>query len=73
MRQSVELKEFAAETGLTLQAFVIEQHSVLADGLSREWPRPDAGIEKHQGYALQWYSLAALAVVLVIVMSFRKK
>ena len=29
-------------------------------------------VEKHQGYALQWYSLAALAIVLLVVLSFRK-
>src|SRR5262245_42691182 len=72
VRQHLDLKEFAVETGMPLQAFVIEQHSALADGLSREWARPDAGIEKHQGYALQWYSLAALAVALAVVLSFRK-
>ena len=72
VRQSLDLKDFANESGLPLQAFVIEQHSVLADGLLREWPRPDAGFEKHQGYSLQWYSLAALAAVLAIVLSFRK-
>jgi surfeit locus 1 family protein len=73
VRQSVDLKEFAAETGLTLQSFVIEQHSSTADGLARDWPPPDAGIEKHQAYSFQWYSLAALAVVLGLVFSFRKK
>jgi surfeit locus 1 family protein len=72
VRQSLQLKEFAVETGLTLQAFVIEQHSTLDDGLLREWPRAEAAIEKHASYSLQWYSLAALAVVLVIVLSFRK-
>ena len=73
VRQSVDLKEFALESGLTLQAFVIEQHAGLADGLLREWPRPDAGIEKNQAYSLQWYSLAALAVVLFIVLSFKRR
>ena len=73
VRQSVDLKEFAAESGLALQAFVIEQHSDTRDGLARDWPPPDAGVEKHQAYAFQWYSLAALAVVLVLVLSFRKK
>ena len=34
---------------------------------------PGAGIEKHQAYSFQWYSLAALAVVLGLVFSFRKK
>jgi surfeit locus 1 family protein len=72
VRQSVQLKDFAAETGLSLQAFVIEQHGVSDDGLLREWPRPEAGVEKHEGYSFQWYSLAALALVLGIVLSFRK-
>jgi cytochrome oxidase assembly protein ShyY1 len=29
-------------------------------------------VEKHESYALQWYSLAVLAVVLLIVMSIRR-
>ena len=73
VRQSLELKAFAVETGLPLQAFVIEQHRGIADGLLREWPRPDAGVEKHQSYSFQWYSLAGLALVLGIVFSFRKR
>jgi surfeit locus 1 family protein len=73
VRQSLELEEFAAESGLTLQAFFIQQHSDSGDGLARHWPPPDAGIEKHQAYAFQWYSLAALAVALALVLSFRKK
>jgi cytochrome oxidase assembly protein ShyY1 len=27
----------------------------------------------HAAYALQWYSLAALAIVLLVVLSFRKR
>ena len=64
---------YAAETGLRLQRRVIEQHSDTRDGLARDWPPHDAGAEKHEGYALQWYSLAALAAVLGIVFSFRKR
>jgi surfeit locus 1 family protein len=72
VRQSVELEEFAAESGLTLQAFFLQQHSDSGDGLARDWPPPDAGIEKHQAYSIQWYSLATLAVVLALVLSFRR-
>jgi surfeit locus 1 family protein len=72
VRQSIDLKAFEQETGLRLQPIVIEQHSPAADGLLREWPRPDAGIEKHEAYALQWYSLAGLAVVLFVVLSLRR-
>ena len=73
VRQSLDLKQFAAETGLPLQAFVIEQHSDAADGLARDWAPPDAGVQKHQAYSFQWYSLAALAIVLGLVFSFRRK
>ena len=72
VRQNVELAAFAAETGLQLQPLVIEQHSNTDDGLARDWPRVDLGIEKHESYALQWYSLAGLALVLAAVLSFRR-
>jgi len=72
VRQSLELDAFSKETGLPLLPVVIEQHSAAPDGLQRRWPRPDAGIEKHQAYALQWYSLGALAVVLFLALSFRR-
>src|SRR5436853_1817095 len=72
VRQNVDLGAFAADTGLALQPIVIEQRSDSGDGLLREWPRPDAGIERHKSYALQWYSLAALAVVLAVVLSLRR-
>jgi surfeit locus 1 family protein len=72
VRQNLPIDSFAAETGLKLQARVIEQHSALDDGLLREWPRPETGAEKSAGYSLQWYSLAALAAVLTLVLSFRR-
>ncbi|HWM42316.1 MAG TPA: SURF1 family protein [Burkholderiales bacterium] len=72
VRQSVDIAAYAAETGLQLEPRVIEQHSDSGDGLARDWAPHDAGAEKNQAYALQWYSLAALAVVLVLVLSFRK-
>lgn len=73
VRQNLDIKSYGEETGLSLEPFVLEQHSALDDGLVREWPRHDAGIETHQSYALQWYSLAALALVLGAVFSFRKQ
>src|SRR3954465_10851157 len=72
VRQNVDLSAFEKETGLRLQPIVIEQHSPAPDGLTRDWPRPDTGIDKHESYALQWYSLAALAAVLFVALSFRR-
>jgi surfeit locus 1 family protein len=42
-----------------------------APGLSAVTERPDAGIEKHQGYAFQWYALATLAAALWVGLNFR--
>jgi len=69
--QNVTVGEFAAWSGLALEPTVFEQHSALDDGLVREWPRPDAGVEKHESYALQWYSLAALSLILFIALNLK--
>ena len=72
LRQTLEIEGYAAETGLKLEPRVIEQHSALPDGLARDWPPREAGAQKNQAYALQWYSLAGLAALLFLVLSFRK-
>ncbi|MBN9430408.1 MAG: SURF1 family protein [Burkholderiales bacterium] len=36
--------------------------AVLDDGLLREWPVPGSDVDKHLGYAFQWYGLATLAL-----------
>jgi len=71
--QNFRLDEFRAATGIALLPFVIEQWTDSGDGLLREWPQPGAGAEKNEMYALQWYSLAALSVVLFVVLSFRNE
>jgi surfeit locus 1 family protein len=70
--QNVAPERFSAWSGLALESYVIEQHSALEDGLVRDWPRPDLGIEKNEMYALQWYSLAALSVILLLVLNFKR-
>jgi cytochrome oxidase assembly protein ShyY1 len=61
MWQNLDLDRYRAETGMTLATWTLQQTSAAADGLVREWPAPAAGIDRHRGYALQWYSLAGLA------------
>ena len=60
-------------TRLPLQHFVLEQTS--ADGsetaLVRDWPAPDLGIDKHRGYAFQWYALAAMAFLFFLFTGLR--
>ena len=72
VRQNLDIGQYATEIGLALQPVVIQQRSDDGDGLARDWPRPDFGIDMHRAYAVQWYALAGLAVVLGIVFSFRR-
>ena len=71
--QNLKLDTFAAWAGIPLAPVMIEQASDLADGLGRDWDRPEAGFRKNEMYALQWYSLAGLSLALLIVLSFRRE
>ena len=74
MRQNLDLERIAAWSGLSLLPFVVEQTEPVmpADGLLREWPQPDFGVEKQRSYMVQWYSLAALAVALWLLLNWRR-
>lgn len=74
--QNANLTEFSTASKLQFQPFVIEQTSSndnTADGLLRDWPRPSLGIEKHRGYAFQWYALATMALIFFIVTGCRRE
>jgi cytochrome oxidase assembly protein ShyY1 len=70
--QNLAIDEFAAASKFKLQPFVIEQTSNTEDHLLRAWPRPSLGIEKHRGYAFQWYALAVMACIFFVVTGFRR-
>lgn len=72
IRQNLDLEAFAAELGTPLQPFVLQQRSDSGDGLARDWARADLGVERHYGYAFQWYGLAALTLVLLVVLTWRR-
>jgi surfeit locus 1 family protein len=69
--QNLEYTAFEQASGLRVARLVVQQTSDLDDGLVRRWSRPDTGVDKHRGYALQWYSLAALIATLVAVFGVR--
>ena len=72
VRQNLRIEDFGAWSGLTVKRMLIEQSNEVADGLVRDWQRPEAAFRKNEMYALQWYSLAALCVVLFVVLSIRR-
>ncbi|WP_034297924.1 SURF1 family protein [Herbaspirillum sp. RV1423] len=69
--QNLDIAAYARASGLQLAPFVIEQSSAMKDGLVRDWPAPSLGIERHRGYAVQWYALALMAVIFFVVTGFR--
>ncbi|KAA0181406.1 SURF1 family protein [Cupriavidus gilardii] len=72
IRQNLDLDAFAAELGTPLQPFVLQQRSDTGDGLARDWASADLGVERHYGYAFQWYGLAALTLVLLLALTWRR-
>jgi surfeit locus 1 family protein len=69
IRQNLDLREFAAETGLRLAPVSIQQAATAVDagdGLVRTWPRPAVNVQMHYGYAFQWFALSALMAGLYV-------
>ncbi|MBK7490782.1 MAG: SURF1 family protein [Nitrosomonas sp.] len=68
-----DLQRYQEVTGLTLQPLMLLQKSEEKDGLIRDWSKPDSGASKNIGYAVQWFSLAATAVIIFIVLNVKRK
>jgi surfeit locus 1 family protein len=69
IRQNLDLGAFARETGLALLPMSVWQSdspATAGDGLQREWARAAVDVHKHQGYAFQWFALAALMTGLYV-------
>jgi cytochrome oxidase assembly protein ShyY1 len=70
--QNLDIAGFAAASQLKMAPILLEQLSDTQDGLVRDWPVPSTGVEKHRGYAFQWYGLAAMAFIFFVVTGIRR-
>ena len=72
--QNVTPQALAQASGLQLLPLLVQQTlpATPADIMARDWPAPEAGIDKHRGYAFQWYALAALALLFYVMTGFRR-
>lgn len=66
IRQNLDLTGFARETGLPLAHETVLQLGPPADGLRRDWAPIETGVDKHLGYAFQWFALSGLIVLLFV-------
>jgi surfeit locus 1 family protein len=74
IRQNLDLSLFAAEIRQPLLPLSLVQTAPTdaadAQALQRDWPAPNAGVDKHHGYAAQWFALAALIAILYVWFQF---
>ena len=62
IRQNLDIASFGRESGLDLLPLSVLQHDSTGsapDGLIRHWPPPATDVQKHYGYAAQWFAMAA--------------
>lgn len=75
IRQNLDLPAYRAQTGLPLLEVSLLQTGAASEGLLREWAAPNLGVDKHYGYAFQWFGLSALVFILYgwfqLVLPFR--
>ena len=58
LRQNVQLQQFAQYHHILMFPYVLQQLGPSSDGLVREWPKPDLGMQRNYGYALQWFAMS---------------
>ncbi len=70
--QRIDPEKTARDLDRQVLPFVVLMDAALPRGFMREWtPHLGIGPERHRGYALQWFSLAAAVAVLWIVLGVR--
>lgn len=66
IRQNLALAQYRLETGLPLLPLTLQQTGANTEGLLRDWPVVNFGVEKNYGYAAQWFGMAALFAALYL-------
>lgn len=70
--QNIDVAAYAAATGLNVLPMVLQQTGDADDGLVRDWAPPPDNIDTHLGYAMQWFSFAAIAAIALGVLLVRR-
>lgn len=73
IRQNLDLDQYRIETGLPIEAFTVRESGPPSQGMRRQWPVINFGIEKHYGYAFQWFALSLLIAGLYLWFQFFRR
>jgi cytochrome oxidase assembly protein ShyY1 len=73
--ENLDYPRFEQWSGARLQQVLIRQSadSAVADGLVRDWPKAGLDVDRHLGYAFQWFLIAAVTAGLWIYFNFFKR
>lgn len=71
--QNLDMARYAKSLPYPLLSIVVTQTNDTGDGLYRQWVRPDTGVEKHVGYAIQWFAMSAAIVIIYVVMYAKRR
>ncbi len=66
IRQNLDVAAFSTGIGAPLVQASLLQTGAASEGLLRDWPAPATGVDKHYGYAFQWFGLCALVAGLYV-------
>ena len=71
--QKVDTQQLSKLLGLELYPFMLRLNAKDPNALVREWQIVTMKPEKHRGYALQWFSFAAAALVIFFMLNVERK
>jgi surfeit locus 1 family protein len=71
--QYVSLKSLQNDLPNMIYQGYVQQLGGASEGMKRDWYEPASGVEKHYGYAFQWFALCALLIGLYIWFQWIKK
>lgn len=69
--QNLPLAALAQASGLSLLPIILEQAPIPNSPLIQEWQGPSLNADQNYGYALQWFSFAAIALIAALVTIWR--
>ncbi len=72
--QHVDYPLYERWSGLTLRPMIVRQNAepALADGLARDWIQPGNNVDRHHGYAFQWFAMTTVTVLAWCLLLWRQ-
>lgn len=66
IRQNLKLNAYGLEAGVRLVPLSVLQQGPPDSAFVRDWPSPVVNVQRHHGYAFQWFAMSALVVGLYV-------